>query len=340
MRKFFTFIACALVALSANAKLDLSLDELPNGWGSSYDPATKTITYEAGQWGGRGWNLSAVANLTDYQYFVVELASPSNLSKLKLNIEYADELNAEENNGNNSDGMLENPNTFYGVELDPDESYALQAYVANSTWAADAIGSNPGGTVVLKAAYLCTKAEYEAALAEYKNKEMKKECTINAAVDGVLTMAAGGWGWYDTGWLQWGVSDYKSLVFNLGPVTGKCKVTIQGSKDGEVFIEPSDKPQLVVWELPEGFTTLKQFAFQNGNKLDDEEDDAIKETVVNINSIYLSTLTKDKVITGISNTIAAPVANPNAPIFNLAGQKVSKAYKGVVIQNGKKFVQK
>lgn len=43
---------------------------------------------------------------------------------------------------------------------------------------------------------------------------------------------------------------------------------------------------------------------------------------------------------GISNTIAAPVANPNAPIFNLAGQKVSKAYKGVVIQNGKKFVQK
>lgn len=45
------------------------------------------------------------------------------------------------------------------------------------------------------------------------------------------------------------------------------------------------------------------------------------------------------VSTGISGTVVAPVAK-NAPIYNLAGQKVSKSYKGVVIQNGKKFVQK
>ena len=32
--------------------------------------------------------------------------------------------------------------------------------------------------------------------------------------------------------------------------------------------------------------------------------------------------------------------NENAPIYNLAGQQVSKNYKGVVIQNGKKFIQK
>ena len=32
--------------------------------------------------------------------------------------------------------------------------------------------------------------------------------------------------------------------------------------------------------------------------------------------------------------------NENAPIYNLAGQRVSKDYKGVVIQNGKKFVRK
>lgn len=29
-----------------------------------------------------------------------------------------------------------------------------------------------------------------------------------------------------------------------------------------------------------------------------------------------------------------------AEIFNLAGQKIDKSYKGIVIQNGKKFVQK
>ena len=32
--------------------------------------------------------------------------------------------------------------------------------------------------------------------------------------------------------------------------------------------------------------------------------------------------------------------NENAPIYNLAGQRVGKDYKGVVIQNGKKFIKK
>ena len=43
--------------------------------------------------------------------------------------------------------------------------------------------------------------------------------------------------------------------------------------------------------------------------------------------------------TGIS-TIAADASNKNAAIYNLAGQKVNDSYKGVVIQNGKKFVVK
>ena len=44
--------------------------------------------------------------------------------------------------------------------------------------------------------------------------------------------------------------------------------------------------------------------------------------------------------TGISNAIVAPRVSSNAPIYNLAGQQVSKAYKGVVVKNGKKYVQK
>lgn len=42
---------------------------------------------------------------------------------------------------------------------------------------------------------------------------------------------------------------------------------------------------------------------------------------------------------GIAN-ITTDATNANAPVFNLAGQKVGKAYKGVVIKAGKKFVQK
>ena len=43
--------------------------------------------------------------------------------------------------------------------------------------------------------------------------------------------------------------------------------------------------------------------------------------------------------TGINN-ITTDATLENAPAFNLAGQKVGKAYKGIVIKAGKKFVQK
>lgn len=42
---------------------------------------------------------------------------------------------------------------------------------------------------------------------------------------------------------------------------------------------------------------------------------------------------------GIEN-IKSLAKNTNAPIYNLAGQKVAKDFKGIVIQNGKKFVVK
>lgn len=40
------------------------------------------------------------------------------------------------------------------------------------------------------------------------------------------------------------------------------------------------------------------------------------------------------------STVKTAEQNANAPIYNLAGQKVDKGFKGVVIQNGKKMIQK
>lgn len=48
---------------------------------------------------------------------------------------------------------------------------------------------------------------------------------------------------------------------------------------------------------------------------------------------------KVKETTGITN-ITTEAADANAPAYNLAGQKVGKEYKGVVIKAGKKFIQK
>ena len=41
---------------------------------------------------------------------------------------------------------------------------------------------------------------------------------------------------------------------------------------------------------------------------------------------------------GINDINVAPAANENAPVYNLAGQRVSKEAKGILIQNGKKFI--
>lgn len=43
--------------------------------------------------------------------------------------------------------------------------------------------------------------------------------------------------------------------------------------------------------------------------------------------------------TGINDINVAPVANENAPVFNLAGQRVSKDAKGILIQNGRKIIK-
>ena len=40
------------------------------------------------------------------------------------------------------------------------------------------------------------------------------------------------------------------------------------------------------------------------------------------------------------NEVTNKKLNENAPIYNLAGQRVGKDYKGVVVQNGKKFIKK
>lgn len=45
-------------------------------------------------------------------------------------------------------------------------------------------------------------------------------------------------------------------------------------------------------------------------------------------------------VTSNINGITIDDADANAPVYNLAGQKVSESYKGVVIKAGKKFVQK
>ena len=54
---FAAFLPIHSVAnLSAQETEELNMQDMDNGWSSTYDAATRTITFEAA-WAGRGWWL-------------------------------------------------------------------------------------------------------------------------------------------------------------------------------------------------------------------------------------------------------------------------------------------
>lgn len=105
------------------------------------------------------------------------------------------------------------------------------------------------------------------------------------------------------------------------------------------------------WTSWDEFNGKHRFAPGEGNK-EPTLGQATQLILVNDGNVLLKTpgtykisVTKDLVMTVTSSTTAingieANAEEANAPIYNLAGQKVTKAYKGVVIQNGKKYMQK
>ena len=63
-------------------------------------------------------------------------------------------------------------------------------------------------------------------------------------------------------------------------------------------------------------------------------------TSKNENQIGSSNIYSLNGLTTAISDIKAEAINENAPIYNLAGQRVNKNAKGILIQNGKKFVNK
>ena len=113
-------------------------EDLGAGWNSSYDAATRTVTFD-GTWVGRGWWFGNPSghDLSDFKYVVVEFES-MNAGKVKLQAEY--------NNGTASTEAYANTDTKRIVlELDEaGKADVMQLYLQNEL----------AGTVVLKKAYL------------------------------------------------------------------------------------------------------------------------------------------------------------------------------------------
>ena len=149
MIKRLLTLAAAVAAISFGASADtlpLPLDNLGSGWESSYDAATKTITFD-GAWTGRGWWLEAsgvYADYTAYDEVVVKFEAAA--FDVKLVVEYG------EAGATSSDATVAAGNTEVVVALDAAYKNAVkQIYIQNSA----------AGTLTLTEAYLRSAVEVD-----------------------------------------------------------------------------------------------------------------------------------------------------------------------------------
>ncbi len=132
----------------------------------------------------------------------------------------------------------------------------------------------------------------------------------------------------------WDKPKYRVLAFD---VTGDCDIYVafahasSSGDDRTLMIAKSDGTEIGTATVSAGQITSTTIKYTGA---------ATTVFVYSKNSgINLYDLKWTLTQTGISN-ITADKANANAPIYNLAGQQVSKDFKGVCIQNGKKFINK
>nr|MBP7472174.1 hypothetical protein [Prevotella sp.] len=160
--------------------------------------------------------------------------------------------------------------------------------------------------------------------------------------DGLITFTSqwGGSGWWIKDKID--MTQYKSAVFELAEAASADLLPQLAAKDadgvdanasttltaGKTITAVDFNPKAVT------YTTIMIQNFVAGG-------------TCQLKKVYLSSfdaataLGKADNPTGIGNVTASKqTVNANSAIYNIAGQKVNNDYKGVVIQNGKKFVQK
>lgn len=340
MKNLFTLVVAAFAALSLSAKEDIDISSI----------ATDNVVTFTGQWQWKGINYGSTdeatgettyADKSAFEYIVFEY-SAGTCAEVNLTAQYEKDGTTGQY-GANYYTSTETCTVFptggiLAVKLDAAHSKTMNAVALQNR--------NTAGAITIKAAYFASEAEY----AEAKAAADKIEKAIDVdATGGTHELKAKDWGW-DSKWLDKDVSAFNTLVFEIASVDGHGQIAVQGkiAADGadakiEQDLPASTEAKTYMVDISK-WGKLSQYAYQNLNKPDGEQYgvDDIEVTKIVVTKVYLTSKTVEELTTetNISSAVVASKVNANAPIYNLAGQKVNKSYKGVVIQNGKKFVQK
>ena len=192
------------------------------------------------------------------------------------------------------------------------------------------------GKLFVTGAYVGTEEEYKAVLAG--NKPQKSDLNLgdlgsgwgNSTYDAASKTVTIVDDWSGKGW-YFGTADYSNfdkVVVSFAAPT---------ATNGKLVVEYNGGAAASEAEFAEGATSVEL-------PLDAAAKSSVKQVYLQgpagaqfvLASAYVCV--KDYVATGISQAVAVPAAK-SSKVFNLAGQQVGKSYKGVVIKNGKKYVQ-
>lgn len=303
------------MALCANAATAIGTSFSP--WDEKCVVDGNTLTFTEG-WAGAGmWIGSGDNDFSDYDYLWVTFSEST--CDFNLVVEHTPEKNAIKGEFN--------PGTLVaGVALNEALSdHVMQYYLQ----------SKSAGKLVVTGAYVGTEEEYKAVLAG--NKPQKSDLTLsnlisgwgNSTYDAASKTVTIGDDWSGKGWWleKADYSDFDKVVVNFATPT---------ATNGKLVVEYDNKVNGAA-EFAEGATSVEL-------TLDAERKNYVTQFYLQgpagaqfvLASAYVCV--KDYVATGISQAIAVPAAK-SSKVFNLAGQQVGKSYKGIVIKNGKKYVQ-
>lgn len=315
MKKFFTLVCGLAMALCANAATAIGTSFSP--WDEKCVVDGNTLTFTEG-WAGAGmWIGSGDNDFSDYDYLWVTFSEST--CDFNLVVEHTPEKNAIKGEFN--------PGTLVaGVALNEALSdHVMQYYLQ----------SKSAGKLVVTGAYVGTEEEYKAILAG--NKPQKSDLTLSdlgsgwggSTYDAASKTVTIGEDWSGKGWWleKADYTDFDKVVVNFASPT---------ATNGELVVEYNDAAAGTA-EIAEGATSVEL-------PLDAAAKNSVKQIYIKgpagaqfvLASAYVCV--KDYVATGISQAVAVPAAK-SSKVFNLAGQQVGMSYKGIVIKNGKKYVQ-
>ena len=313
MKKFFTLVFGVLFAMCANAatlEIGEPSNNVKDGDNVWYDAATKTITFFE-KWSYRpGWWLNS-KDCSDYDEFVLEVENPD-----QVTIQVVVEYEATDEAGKTISSIAQGHDAKITVPLNADyKKVVRQIYLQ--------CADDAPKSVTLKNAYFQNAvelSEVELTLVEGHTilaSEFDKyadDTKIKLSFENQTDPYESRKGWGIGGFAN---SDNWTPTFNIS------------AADGKAF---------------DVMVTVGDFKKAAKNGTDSYVDGQYHKAGVTFNIYNQCKLVGAYILlekdpsSGISNaTILTPAKSTK--IYNLAGQQVDASYKGVVIKNGKKFVQ-